>query len=78
MEHEGVPRKRTSTSRFTENQLSILNKRSRIDPHIKKLEKEITEQNLGVPQGAIKNWFKSKRKRQRRHLANKASNASVL
>ena len=78
IEHGGVPRKRTTTSRFTENQLSILKKRFRNDPYIKKPERELFAKYLGVTQNAIDNWFQKERVRQKRYLANEACNATVL
>ena len=76
MEHEGVSCKR-SYSRFTEYQLSELEKRFKIDPYIKGMEKVLMAENLGSTQTAVAEWFRSKRKRKRR-LANEASNATVV
>ena len=76
MEHEGVSCKRRY-SRFTEYQLSELEKRFKIDPYIKGMEKVLIAENLGSTQTAVAEWFSSKRKRKRR-LANEASNATVV
>ena len=78
MEHGGVPHKRSTTSIFTENQLSKLMKRFKNDPYIKKPEREIMAKQLGVTQSAIANWFQKERERQKRYLAYEACNATVL
>ena len=77
MEHGGVRRKRKTNFRFTENQLFKLNKRFRNDPYIKGTEKELMAKNLDVTPSAIKNWFYTKRLRQKQHLASETSNATV-
>ena len=77
IEHRGVPCKRPSSSRFTEHQLSELNKRFRSDPFIKGTEKELLAKNLGLTLTAVKNWFYYERNKLKQRLANEASNATV-
>ena len=79
MEHGGVlgKRPRKSQSRFTEYQLAELEKRFKIDPYIKGMEKELMAENLGTTQAAVANWFDVRRRRKRR-LASEASNATVV
>ena len=79
MEHGGVPRKRKALVRFTDYQLSELEKRFKGDPYIKGIEKELVAKNLGTTQAALTAWFYLKR-RQTRQLANEAtcSNATVV
>ena len=76
-EHRGVPCRRASSSRFTEYQLSELNKRFKSDPYIKGVEKEFLAKNLDITLTAVENYFYLERKRLKRHLANQASNATV-
>ena len=76
MEHGEVSSIR-SYVRFTEYQLSELEKRFKIDPYIKGMEKELMAENLGTSQSAIEEWFSGKCKR-RRKLAKKVSNATIL
>ena len=74
---KGLPCKRTSTSRYTEHQVSELKKRFKSDPYIKGIEKEKMAKNLGITQKAIKDWFFSQRVRLKRGLANKYGNGTV-
>ena len=76
-EHKGVPSKRASSSRFTEYQLSELNKRFKSDPYIKGTDKELFAKNLGITMATVKSWFCRERKRLKQCLANEASNATV-
>ena len=64
-------------NRFSEYQLSELEKRFEIDPYIKGMEKKMMAENLGTTQAVVEEWFSGKRKRKRR-LAKKASNATVV
>ena len=75
-EHRSVLRKRTATFRFTERQLSVLNKRFKSDPYISGKEKELMAEVFGVTQATIRNWFSTKRKQMRKSV-NTARNPTV-
>ena len=72
-----VPCKRTTSSRFTQYQLSELSKRFTTDPYIRGIEKELLAKHLGITMTAISNWFHLERMRLKRHLTNEARNATI-
>ena len=74
--HKVVPCKRRTSSQFTDYQLSALKKRFKSDQYIKGKEKILLAKNLGISPTAVRIWFNLERRKLKRHLANKASNAT--